>query len=124
MRHARVLAVSALVIPLIAVVAFAQSSVTPVPDNAPVQTESAIRPGLFRDYYVALGEPLGTDGTWSVRLDIKPFVRCIWLGGLFMLLGGLTAAADRRFRRIGEAAERTPAAAVAGPAATADPAHA
>ena len=94
------------------------------PNNAPVQTESAIRPGLFRDYYVALGEPLGTDGTWSVRLYIKPFVRCIWLGGLFMLLGGLTAAADRRFRRIGEAAERTPAAAVAGPAATADPAHA
>ncbi len=38
MRHARVLAVSALVIPLVAVVAFAQSSVTPVPDNAPVQT--------------------------------------------------------------------------------------
>jgi len=38
MRHARVLAVSALAIPLIAVVAFAQSSVTPVPDNAPVQT--------------------------------------------------------------------------------------
>ncbi len=40
MRHARVLAVAALVVPVIAAVAFAQSSVTPVPDNAPVQTAS------------------------------------------------------------------------------------
>ncbi len=38
MRHARVFAVTALAIPLVAVVAFAQSSVTAVPDNAPVQT--------------------------------------------------------------------------------------
>jgi len=38
MRHARVLAVTAVVVPLIAAVAFAQSSVIPVPDNAPVQT--------------------------------------------------------------------------------------
>ncbi|MGE8282200.1 MAG: c-type cytochrome [Stenotrophomonas sp.] len=40
MRHARVLAVAALVVPVIAAVAFAQSSVVPVPDNAPVQTAS------------------------------------------------------------------------------------
>lgn len=40
MRHARVLAVAALVVPVIAAVAFAQSSVTAVPDNAPVQTAS------------------------------------------------------------------------------------
>ena len=40
MRHARVLAVTALAIPVIAAVAFAQSSVIPVPDNAPVQTAS------------------------------------------------------------------------------------
>ena len=38
MRHARVVAVTAIVVPLIAAVAFAQSSVIPVPDNAPVQT--------------------------------------------------------------------------------------
>jgi cytochrome c553 len=36
MRHARVLAVAALAVPLIAVVAFAQSSVSAIPDNAPV----------------------------------------------------------------------------------------
>jgi cytochrome c553 len=38
MRHARVLAVTAFAVPLLAVVAIAQTSVTPIPDNAPVQT--------------------------------------------------------------------------------------
>jgi len=67
-----------------------------------VQTESAIDPGLFRDVYVALGEPIGTDGAWAVRIYIKPFVRWIWLGALFMMLGGFIAAADRRFRSLPE----------------------
>ena len=67
-----------------------------------VQTQSAIDPGLFRDIYVALGEPIGTDGAWAVRIYIKPFVRWIWLGALFMMLGGFVAAADRRFRALPE----------------------
>jgi cytochrome c-type biogenesis protein CcmF len=67
-----------------------------------VQTESAIDPGLFRDIYVALGEPIGTDGAWAVRIYIKPFVRWIWLGALFMMLGGFVAATDRRFRALPE----------------------
>jgi cytochrome c-type biogenesis protein CcmF len=66
--------------------------------NQPPQTESAIDPGLFRDLYVALGEPVGDDGAWAVRIYVKPFVRWIWLGALFMMLGGFIAAADRRFR--------------------------
>jgi cytochrome c-type biogenesis protein CcmF len=66
--------------------------------NAQVQTESAIDPGLFRDIYVALGEPVGDNGAWAVRVYVKPFVRWIWLGALFMMLGGFVAAADRRFR--------------------------
>jgi cytochrome c-type biogenesis protein CcmF len=69
-----------------------------------VQTESAIDPGLFRDIYVALGEPIGTDGAWAVRIYVKPFVRWIWLGALFMMLGGFVAAADRRFRALSERA--------------------
>jgi len=60
-------------------------------------TEAAIDPGLFRDIYVALGESLG-DNRWSVRLYVKPFVRWIWLGALFMAFGGLLAASDRRYR--------------------------
>jgi cytochrome c-type biogenesis protein CcmF len=69
-----------------------------------VQTESAIDPGLFRDIYVALGEPIGTDGAWAVRIYVKPFVRWIWLGALFMMLGGFVAATDRRFRVLPERA--------------------
>jgi cytochrome c-type biogenesis protein CcmF len=63
-----------------------------------MQSKSDIDPGLFRDLYVALGEPVGTDGAWSVRIYVKPFVRWIWLGGILMMLGGFTAACDRRFR--------------------------
>ena len=76
-----------------------------------VQTESAIDPGLFRDVYVALGEPIGTDGAWAVRIYVKPFVRWIWLGALFMMLGGFVAAADRRFRSLPERAAKSAAAA-------------
>ncbi|MEW6647371.1 MAG: heme lyase CcmF/NrfE family subunit [Pseudomonadota bacterium] len=60
-------------------------------------TEAGIDWGLRRDLYVALGEPLG-DGAWAVRLYHKPYVRWIWLGALLMALGGLLAAADRRYR--------------------------
>ncbi|HEY1771649.1 MAG TPA: heme lyase CcmF/NrfE family subunit [Gammaproteobacteria bacterium] len=61
-------------------------------------TEAAIEPGLFRDLYLALGNSLD-NGAWSVRVQYKPLVRFIWLGGLFMMLGGLLAASDRRYRR-------------------------
>jgi cytochrome c-type biogenesis protein CcmF len=64
-----------------------------------IMTEADLDPALTRDLYVALGEPLGGDGTWAVRMYVKPFIRCIWLGALMMMLGGFVAAADRRFRR-------------------------
>lgn len=63
-------------------------------------TEAGIDAGLFRDLFVALGEPLGTNGAWSVRLYHKPFVRWIWLGGLLMSFGGLIAAMDKRYYRL------------------------
>lgn len=63
-----------------------------------VQTEAAVSAGLFRDIYVALGENLGTHGAWALRLYDKPFVRWVWLGGLFMALGGFVTALDRRLR--------------------------
>lgn len=62
-----------------------------------VQTEAAIEPGLFRDLYVSLGDPLG-GGAWAVRVYDKPFVRWIWGGGLLIALGGFFAAGDKRFR--------------------------
>ncbi|MBY4675979.1 heme lyase CcmF/NrfE family subunit [Marinobacterium arenosum] len=63
-----------------------------------VMTEAAIDPGLFGDLYVALGEPLA-QGAWAVRVQHKPFVRWLWLGGLMMTLGGLLAATDPRYRK-------------------------
>ncbi len=69
-------------------------------------TEAAIDPGLFRDLFVALGEPLGK-GAWSLRIYHKPFVRWIWLGALFMALGGLMAALDKRYRRLSSRVEVT-----------------
>jgi cytochrome c-type biogenesis protein CcmF len=66
-----------------------------------VQTESAIDPGITRDLYVALGEPMDAqniEGAWAVRLYHKPFIRWLWAGGLLMMLGGFVAAGDRRFR--------------------------
>ncbi|HEY0180505.1 MAG TPA: cytochrome c-type biogenesis CcmF C-terminal domain-containing protein, partial [Dokdonella sp.] len=86
---------------------------------APPQTESAIDPGLFRDLYVALGEPAGDDGAWAVRIYVKPFVRWIWLGALFMMLGGFVAATDRRFRALPARAEPAPRPRVAAPDAAA-----
>ncbi|WP_300615451.1 cytochrome c-type biogenesis CcmF C-terminal domain-containing protein, partial [Dokdonella sp.] len=84
--------------------------------NEQVQTESAIDPGLFRDVYVALGEPVGDDGAWAVRIYVKPFVRWIWLGALLMMFGGFVAATDRRFRTLPARADAKPAP---GPAARA-----
>ena len=66
-------------------------------DTMPM-TEAGIDPGLFRDLFIALGEPLGKDA-WSFRIYHKPFVRWIWLGGIFIALGGLLAAFDGRYRR-------------------------
>jgi cytochrome c-type biogenesis protein CcmF len=63
-----------------------------------VMTEAAIAPGLTRDLYVSLGDPLDAQGTWLVKVQHKPFVDWIWFGCLFMALGGLLAASDRRYR--------------------------
>jgi cytochrome c-type biogenesis protein CcmF len=62
-------------------------------------TEAAIDPGVTRDLYVSLGDPLG-DGVWLVRVYYKPFVSWIWAGCLIMAIGGLLAATDRRYRTV------------------------
>ncbi|MEW6689679.1 MAG: heme lyase CcmF/NrfE family subunit [Pseudomonadota bacterium] len=61
-------------------------------------TEAAIDSGFTRDLYVALGEPVGEGGAWTVRVHVKPFVDWIWGGCLLMALGGILAASDRRYR--------------------------
>ncbi len=61
-------------------------------------TEAGIDAGLTRDLFVAMGEPLGDKGAWSVRIYHKPYVRWIWLGALIMALGGICSASDKRYR--------------------------
>jgi len=62
-------------------------------------TEASVHPNVFRDLYVAMGEPLdGSDGAWTVRLFYKPFINWLWFGALLMVAGGFMAAADKRYR--------------------------
>ena len=68
------------------------------PSQEQLMTEAGIRPGFLRDIYVSLGDPLGDSGAWSVRLHIKPFIRWVWGGAIFMALGGFVAVTDKRLR--------------------------
>ena len=60
-------------------------------------TEAAINSGFTRDLFIALGESVG-GSAWTVRVYYKPFVTWIWGGCVLMALGGIVAAADRRYR--------------------------
>ncbi len=73
-----------------------------------VMTEADLDPGLTRDLYVAMGEPVGDNDAWALRIYHKPFIRWIWLGALFMMFGGFIAALDPKFRAA-RAAARSPA---------------
>ena len=79
-----------------------------------VMTEADMDVGLFRDLFVALGEPVG-ESAWAVRVHYKPFVRWIWYGGVFVMLGGLVTVFDRRYRTARRKAT-APASAEAAPA--------
>lgn len=72
-----------------------------VVSNRPM-TEAAIDANLWRDLYVALGEPLDkndiTQG-WAMRVYYKPFVRWIWLGAILMAIAGFLAMLDKRYRQ-------------------------
>ncbi|WP_018411111.1 heme lyase CcmF/NrfE family subunit [Methyloversatilis thermotolerans] len=65
-------------------------------------TEAAIDSGFTRDVYVSMGEPLPDSPAWIVRIFYKPFVNWIWFGALIMSIGGLIAAADRRYRKLAQ----------------------
>ncbi|NMF88499.1 heme lyase CcmF/NrfE family subunit [Aromatoleum petrolei] len=64
-------------------------------------TEASIDIGPLRDVYVNLGDQL-EDGAWVVGLFYRPFISWIWFGCTLMALGGIFAAADRRYRRLAE----------------------
>jgi cytochrome c-type biogenesis protein CcmF len=60
-------------------------------------TKADINSNLVRDLYVSLGDQYD-DNSWSLRLYVKPFIRWIWAGGFMMMLGGLLAMFDRRYK--------------------------
>ena len=60
-------------------------------------TEAAVHGNLWRDLYVSMGEQV-EGGAWVVRVQYKPFISWIWGGCLVMMLGGLVAISDRRYR--------------------------
>ncbi|RUO18314.1 heme lyase NrfEFG subunit NrfE [Aliidiomarina iranensis] len=62
-----------------------------------IQTQTALQVNPFRDLYIALGEELD-DGSWAVRIHIKPFVRWIWAGAILMSIGGIFSISDKRYR--------------------------
>ena len=59
----------------------------------------AIDAGFLRDLFITLGEEK-EDGAWTMTVYVKPFVRWIWLGAIFMAIGGTLAATDKRYRRL------------------------
>ena len=59
--------------------------------------ETAIDANLWRDIYIALGEPLDNTGeTWAVRVYYKPLVRWLWLGGLLMVAGAILSVFSKK----------------------------
>ncbi|MDF0536021.1 heme lyase NrfEFG subunit NrfE [Shewanella yunxiaonensis] len=67
-------------------------------------TEAGIDWGFFRDLYITMGDPISKT-EFAVRLNYKPFVRWLWFGGVFMMIGGLFAASDKRYRAKQKAVE-------------------
>lgn len=67
------------------------------PVQQSTMTEAAIDAGFTRDIYISLGEELGKDA-WSIRVYYKPFIRLMWLGGIFMFIAGLSSIIDKRYR--------------------------
>ncbi len=60
-------------------------------------TEAGIDWGFTRDLYVTMGDPVSAT-EFAVRLNYKPYVRWIWIGSIFMMIGGIFAASDKRYR--------------------------
>lgn len=74
--------------------------------RASMSTEVALDPGLFRDLYIAMGEPVA-EKAWAMRVHLRPFIRWIWLGALMMAFGACLAVMDKRYRKRVKVVEET-----------------
>ena len=70
-----------------------EKSFYPASNNVMTESDIYIRPK--EDLYISLSEKLES-GKWIAKMQIKPFVRLIWIGALIMMIGGFLAV----FRRI------------------------
>ena len=61
-------------------------------------TEASIHTQWNRDLFAAMGEDLGNN-SWSLRLQVRPLIQFVWFGALIMMLGGIVAGLDRRYRQ-------------------------
>jgi cytochrome c-type biogenesis protein CcmF len=67
-------------------------------------TEAAIDSVWMRDLYASLGDPVEPHPQtraprWNLHVYDKPFISWLWAGALLMVLGGVIAALDKRYRR-------------------------
>jgi cytochrome c-type biogenesis protein CcmF len=67
------------------------------PSRNMATTEAALMRRGVSQIYLSLGDP-NPDGTVPVRLYFKPQVMMIWLGAVFMFIGGGLSLSDRRLR--------------------------
>ncbi|AAN53559.2 heme lyase NrfEFG subunit NrfE [Shewanella oneidensis MR-1] len=68
--------------------------------NAMEMSHAGIDHGFWRDIYVSMGVQL-SDSEYLIRISYKPLATWIWLGALFMMLGGAIAAWPvRQARRV------------------------
>jgi cytochrome c-type biogenesis protein CcmF len=61
-------------------------------------TEAGILTLGFSQYYVALGNKIEGSDKIVVRIWWKPMITLIWIGTIFMTLGGIVSLSDRRLR--------------------------
>jgi cytochrome c-type biogenesis protein CcmF len=84
-----------------------------------VQQQTRKVAGIYNRYgtdlFIALGDDLGA-GRWSFRAQIRPLITLLWLGPLFMALGGALALSDSRYRLARAAAHEPVAGAAQGEA--------
>jgi cytochrome c-type biogenesis protein CcmF len=79
-----------------------ESTLLPERRNYWVQQQSLAEASLgvswTRDLLVTMGEDLG-NGAWSLRVQVRPLMRFVWLGAVLMAFGGLLSTVDKRYRK-------------------------
>jgi cytochrome c-type biogenesis protein CcmF len=82
--------------------------------------EASLGVSWRRDILATLGESVG-NGSWSLRVQVRPLMRYVWLGALLMAMGGLVAVLDKRYRRRSEALAQAKDAPLVDTPVTVDP---